>query len=413
MVRRILFTFFTLYISHLSLAQAQDQNQNQREFRFESEIGQKAPAVIENWDGGDGHIKLTLIESAEELAKGNVLKVLGDVPEKQQILFLNLSAKPESPDEITKLILADERVRALPNEMATELQEELSAYKQERADMVKKNSKHIAAIHFISSLGAFTVISYLGEDLPHVAHWLVGFALAWECWLGQRYLLQINRFIYNTTDNFFKSSENFLKKLGLENRMSRFAIDLEKIENDSLPPHRSLPKKLMVSFFTLMLYSVEWAVYDFQHTWITEFFKSDSPFGENLNTASKVVDWAFWGFVIKASLLDLFSEGLPHWAVNNYSRTSKLSYTEQATFIYKWSSAISLFVTCTTIGALATNYIAFKWVAFPIAAAGFGYFIFDGVLRQRFQGGKITLTPVEKINRPEKKYSCLLRLSSS
>ncbi len=410
MVRRILYTFFTLYFSFASLAQA--QNQNQREFRFESEIGQKPPDVLENWDGGEGHLKLTLIESAEDLAEGNVLKVLGEIPSDQKVLFLNLSEKPENPDEIARLILADERVRELPEGMSSELKEELATYKQERSDMVKKSSKHIAAIHFISSLGAFTLISYLGEDLPHIAHWLVGFALAWECWLGQRYLLQINRFIYNTTDNFFKTTEKFFKKLGLENRISQFAIDLEKTENDTLPPHKSFPKKLMVSFFTLMLFAAEWAIYDFQHIWITSVFKGGSPFDETFATAGKVVDWAFWGFVIKASLLDLFSEGIPHWAVNNFSRTSKLSYTEQAEFIYKWSSAVSLFVTCTTIGALATNYVAFKWIAFPIAAAGLSYFVFDGVLRQSWENRKITIAPKDKAANFKKRYSCLLRLNS-
>jgi len=412
-VRGILFSFFTLYFSHFPLAQAQDQQPSQREFRFESEFGQKPPDIIENWDGGEGHLKLTLIESAEDLAEGNVLKLLGEVPANQKILFLNLTEKPKNPDEIAKLILEDERVRELPEGVATELQEELSNYREERADIVKKSSKHIAAIHFVSSLGAFTLISYLGEDLPHIAHWLVGFALAWECWLSQRYLIQINQFIYSVSDGLFKGSEWFLKKLGLENKMSQLAIDLEKAENIYLPTYKLFPKKLLVTALTFLYYGGAWGIFEYQEQWITAVFKDGgSPFDETFNIAGKVINWAFWGTVVKFTLLDLFSEGIPHWAVNNFARTSKLSYTEQAKFIYKWSAAISLFITCMTLGTELTQHVAFKWVAFPLATAGFGYFVFDGVLRQRWQNRKFVFSPKKENPAPKKKYSCLLRLNS-
>lgn len=413
LVRGILLFFGVIFFSSISYSQ------DSREFRYDSEFGSRRPRVVENWDGGEGHLRVTLIESSKDVALSSVKKLLQEFGPRERVLFLNLDHKPQNPSELEEMILEDSRVQKLPSDMARGLREELATYKSDRSDLIKKHSKHIAAIHFTSSLGAFTLLSYLGDDLPHLAHWLMGFAVAWECWLAQRYLISINKFIYNITDNFFKGTESLLNKLGLKNRMSSFAVDLEKTLDDE-HPHRSFPKKLMVSFFTLMTFCAEWAIFEVQHSWIKDFFGPNGADGGSfLRGIAQLGTWSLWAFVLKASLLDLFSEGIPHWAVNNYSRTSRLSYIEQAKFIHRWSSAISLFVTFTTLGALATNIAVFKWISFPIAAAGLGYFIFDGVIRNHRTKNKLILksnvdsSPKGKaLPPPTKKYSCFIRLSS-
>lgn len=425
MVRGILLFLGVLFFSSISYSEDNQRiarnHPQSREFRYDVEFGSRRPQVLENWDGGEGHMRVSLIESADDLALASARKLLQEFSPRQQILYLNLDHKPETPSDLEEMILEDERVQRLPDEMGRGLREELQQYKSERSGLIKKHSRHIAAIHFASSLGAFTLVSYLGADLPHIAHVMVGLAAAWECWLSQRYLIQINRFLYNITDNFFKGTEYFLHSIGLKNQMSRFAVDLEKNLNDA-HPHVSFPKKLMVSFFTFILYCGEWALFEMQHSWIKDFFGAGMANGDALlKSITQFGTWGLWSFVLQASLLDLFSEGIPHWAVNNYSRNSKLKHVEQAHFIYKWSSAISLFVTFTTLGALATDIAVFKWVSFPVAAAGAAYFIFDGVIRNRDSRNKITMMLPERAKvvesqRPPprgKKISCLIRLSTN
>ncbi|MEZ4813586.1 MAG: hypothetical protein R3A80_00065 [Bdellovibrionota bacterium] len=389
-------------------------NPSAEEFRQDLEFGSRRPHIAEDWDGGDGHLRVTLIETTKAASKGSIQKLLQEFGPRERLLYLNLDHKPESPSELEEMILEDERIQKLPSEMATDLKAELTRYKNERTGMIKRFSQHIAAVHFASTLGAFTVISYLGEDIPHLAHWLVGFALAWECWLGQRYILQINRFLYNVADNFFKGSETLFQKLGIKNNISQLAINLENTLSDELPAHKAFPKKLMVSFITFLLYTAEWGIYQFQYHWITEFF-----IGKDLNNDAffhalgEAANWSFWGFALKASLLDLFSEGIPHWAINNFSKTSKLDFAKQAKFIYAWSSAVSLLIAFTTMGALATNIAFFKWVSFPVAAAGFGYFLFDGVLRHTLRERRRRIQKTSPSTSRLKKYSCFLRLSSN
>lgn len=418
-MRGILLFLGVVYFSLFSFSQ-----ESTREFRFDTEFSSSRPRVVDDWNSGDGKMRVSLIESASAISKSSAKKLLQEFSG-QKILLLNLDQRPESRREIEELLLLDERIQQLPDEMGKNLRDELSSYSSERENIVRRHGKHYAAIHFTSSLGAFSLISYLGEDLPHLAHWSVGFAVAWQCWLAQRYLLEINKFIYNISDGFFKSTDVMFSKLGIKTQLSSFAINLENTLNDNLSPHKLFPKKLMVTFFTLVLYCAEWAAFEFQHAWIKELFLIPTGDGSSfLRSLSQLGSLSFWSFVINASLLDLFSEGIPHWAVNNYSKTSRISPTEQARLIYKWSSAISLFVTFTTLGALATDIAIFKWISFPIAITGLSYFIFDGVIRRQDTNNKLRFflsakppptkseTPTTKPHAPQKRvYSCLIRLS--